>query len=113
MAFKRALWKSGLVYERTCEQCKTTFRYMDDKLDFRPWYADGFVYCPHCKTPLRHNEAYAVSTANGEPVPAPTAYVSVQPNVAEKPMGESAFCTQCGRAFGAGDLFCAQCGNKR
>ena len=60
MAYKRAQWRSGLIYQQTCETCKTTIRYTDEKLDFRPWYADGFVYCPNCKTPLRHNEDYAV-----------------------------------------------------
>ena len=47
MAYKRAEWRSGLTYMATCDTCKTVMKYMDDKLDFRPWYADGFVYCPN------------------------------------------------------------------
>ena len=60
MAFKRAAWHSGLTYEQTCPQCKTVVKYKDTILDFRPWYADGFVYCPTCKKPLRHKEIYAI-----------------------------------------------------
>ena len=39
MAFKRALWHSGLTYKLTCNKCQTVIQYTDDKLDFRPWYA--------------------------------------------------------------------------
>ena len=60
MAFKRAFWHSGLTYRQTCPKCHTVIQYQDDKLDFRPWYADGFVYCATCRSPLRHNEAYAI-----------------------------------------------------
>ena len=56
MAFKRALWHSGLTYQQTCYHCRAVVRYTDYQLDFRPWYPDGFVYCPRCKGPLRHNE---------------------------------------------------------
>lgn len=38
----------------------TIVLYQDDKLGFRPWYADGFVYCPNCNKPLRHHEEYAI-----------------------------------------------------
>ena len=48
MAFKRALWHSGLTYQQTCYHCRTLVRYTDYNLDFRPWYPDGFVYCPNC-----------------------------------------------------------------
>ena len=61
MAYQRALWKSGLTYEQVCEQCHTRVRYTDDKLDYRPWFADGFVYCPNCQKPLRHNEKFAIN----------------------------------------------------
>ena len=64
MAYQRALWKSGLTYEQVCEQCHTRVRYTDDKLDFRPWFADGFVYCPKCKKPIRHNEIYAINNTS-------------------------------------------------
>ena len=74
MGFKRAQWHSGLTYQRTCDECKTVLQYTDYSLDFRPWYADGFVYCPRCKTPLRHNESYAINApepAQPVTVPAP------------------------------------------
>ena len=62
--FKRAEWRSGLTYRQICQTCQTVVRYTDDKLDFRPWYADGFVYCPVCNTPLRHRETYAIDGDN-------------------------------------------------
>ena len=58
--FTRANWLSGLTYRQVCPLCKTVVIYMDDKLDFRPWYPDSFVYCPECTKPLRHNENYAI-----------------------------------------------------
>ena len=115
MAFKRALWRSGLIYEQTCHQCKTTIRYMDNKLDFRPWYADGFIYCPKCRTPLRHNEAYAVVGADGNPLPTVTAASAPAPTPAPAPApaAKKAFCPGCGNPFGETDRFCPQCGRKR
>lgn len=104
--FKRAGWHSGLTYRQVCDQCKTQVEYMDDKLDFRPWFADGFVYCPKCKKPLRHNERYAIDapvTQTEQPVPGETPAASVL----------AAFCSQCGHKFGDGDKFCPNCGNKR
>lgn len=72
MGYKRAEWHSGLTYQQTCENCKTIVQYTDYSLDFRPWYADGFVYCPRCKTPMRHNENYAIDAAPpSEPVKIP------------------------------------------
>ena len=103
MAFKRAAWHSGLVYAQTCEKCHTKVTYMDDKLDFRPWYADGFVYCPTCNTPLRHRETYAVNKPaepQGVDISAPTQYAA-------------SFWSGCGRAFCEGENFCPICGNKR
>jgi len=98
--FKRANWHSGLTYEQTCDSCKTVVRYTDHKLDFRPWYADGFVYCPKCEKPLRHRETYAIDkndiTQESTTIPL---------NVA--------FCGNCGNKFGDNDLFCSKCGNKR
>lgn len=87
MGFKRAQWHSGLTYQRTCDQCKTVLQYTDYSLDFRPWYADGFVYCPRCKTPLRHNENYAINApepAQPVTIPVPT------PEPAPAPMPEPA-----------------------
>lgn len=46
------------VYEIKCEYCGCEFEYQKDDLGYRPWYPHGFVYCPHCKKPLRHHEEY-------------------------------------------------------
>ena len=142
MGFKRAEWHSGLTYQQTCENCKTVLQYTDYSLDFRPWYADGFVYCPKCKTPLRHNENYAINPKPAhapvpvpvsEPAPAPApapaeekpAYMvtpSEQAGTASVPVAEPApapapvlpaFCTNCGNKYGPNDRFCPMCGNKR
>ena len=51
--FKRAEWHSGLTYKQTCRDCGNVMIYTDEILDFRPWYADGFVYCSTGHTPLR------------------------------------------------------------
>lgn len=104
MSYKRAEWHSGLTYRQTCECCNTTVEYNDYSLDFRPWYADGFVYCPKCKTPLRHNEKYATNA------PKPTV---VDTQASSENTGVAKFCTQCGKPFAQGDRFCSQCGNKR
>ena len=124
MGYKRAEWHSGLTYQQTCEECKTVLQYTDYSLDFRPWYADGFVYCPKCKTPLRHNENYALGNENKpKAVSTPTPAVEEKPAYAvglseqsatpAAPAGLSAFCTNCGNRFGDNDRFCAQCGTKR
>lgn len=108
MAFKRAEWHSGLTYRQTCEDCKTVVMYMDDKLDFRPWFADGFVYCPKCKKPLRHREEYAIDSV-------PPQVIDQTPSTPPEPIPGTlgSFCTHCGRAFGEEDRFCSQCGRKR
>lgn len=111
MAFKRASWHSGLTYVQTCRNCGTQVTYMDDKLDFRPWYADGFVYCPTCRTPLRHNEDFAINKPTGPVAVDMTA--PVQPIVTPKQEGVSGFCSHCGRAFGENENFCPICGTKR
>lgn len=122
MAFKRAFWHSGLTYRQTCPKCHTVIQYQDDKLDFRPWYADGFVYCATCRTPLRHNEAYAID-ANGNYVntvpstapAAPEAPAAPAAPVAAAPIaaGSTAYCKNCGRPYIVGDAkFCNGCGNK-
>lgn len=94
--FKRAEWHSGLTYSQTCRQCHTVVTYTDKLLDFRPWYADGFVYCPKCNTPLRHNENYAIN--------APQAYTGTS---------TAAFCHECGKKYQDGDKFCSECGTMR
>lgn len=106
MAFQRAQWHSGLTYRQTCEKCKKVTDYTDYSLGFRPWYPDGFVYCPQCKTPMRHHESYAIDGPNaGKQNPSP------EPK--EEPQKESAgFCSQCGSPISPEDRFCGQCGNK-
>lgn len=120
MGYQRAGWHSGLTYQQTCEQCKTVLQYTDYSLDFRPWYADGYVDCPKCKSHLRHNENYAIG--NPEPqsqivdAPVQEEPVQEQPPVASAPQtqaGLPAFCAQCGNRYNETDRFCAQCGNKR
>lgn len=122
MAFKRALWHSGLTYKQTCNKCQTVIQYTDEKLDFRPWYADGFVYCPTCRTPLRHNEAFAIdangnyiNTAPAPAAPAAPAAVPVATPVATPAADDAntAYCKNCGRPYTVGDAhFCNGCGTK-
>ena len=106
MGFQRATWHSGYTYRQTCDQCNTVVQYMDDVLDFRPWFADGFVYCPNCKKPLRHNENYAIDA----PVKAENRN-STQNSADNKPKAN--FCANCGKRFGENDRFCGACGMKR
>lgn len=117
MAFQRATWHSGLTYVQTCENCKTRVTYMDDKLDFRPWYADGFVYCPTCRTPLRHRETYAITAPNlSVDLTNPDQQAAPAPQSAPAPAapaGNAVFCSGCGRQFNDGENFCPTCGKKR
>ena len=103
MAYQRAQWQSGLTYQQVCETCKNTFRYTDQSLDFRPWYPDGYVDCPVCKSHLRHNEKYAIDAPNK------TNVVSADniDNFTE------VYCPKCGNKFGANHSFCCKCGAKR
>ena len=107
MAFQRAQWHSGLTYQQTCPQCKTVFLYTDHSLDFRPWYADGFVDCPNCKTHIRHDEKFALDIphVNTAPVPLTSTFSSAEEN--------AVFCGRCGTKFADGDTFCSKCGAKR
>lgn len=97
MAYQRAQWHSGLTYQQVCDTCKNTFRYTDRSLDFRPWFADGYIDCPVCKSHMRHSERFAID--------APQATVVNQPT--------ARFCAKCGNAFGENDKFCGKCGAKR
>ena len=107
MGYKRAEWHSGLTYRQNCRECKCTIEYTDEILDFRPWFADGFVYCPQCNTPLRHNENYAINNPN-------IAVTNTQnPITPQTATVQSKFCTNCGHPFSEIDKFCSQCGNKR
>ena len=103
MAFQRAQWHSGLTYQQVCPVCKTTVSYTDEQLDFRPWYADGYVDCPVCKKHMRHSEKYAIN-APQSPAPAETNATADAP---------AKFCTHCGAPFEEGGHFCASCGAKR
>lgn len=102
MGYKRAEWRSGLTYKQICDQCKTLVVYQDDKLDFRPWYADGFVYCPVCKKPLRHNEKFAENNN-----------INPQPEENTNNTFTELFCSKCGKKYLDEDCYCSKCGNKR
>ena len=97
--FKRANWHSGLTYTQQCKTCRTRVIYTDYDLGYRAWFPDGFVYCPTCKTPLRHNEAYAEGQ-NGS-------------NRTSTNAARAAFCSQCGHKYADYENFCPICGNKR
>lgn len=120
--FKRAEWHSGLTYRVTCPDCKTVMEYTDEILDFRPWFADGFVYCVKCRKPLRHSETLAINnpaftvvqegdSPKSEPTPAPAPVA--ESVVQEEDNGMQKFCSQCGNRFTQTDRFCSQCGAKR
>ena len=97
--FKRANWHSGLTYKQECPLCHTEVIYQDDKLGFRPWFPDGFVYCPTCEKPLRHNEKYAIDEGD-KPKPKP------------KNKKDVICCKNCGKILTEQDKFCSQCGKK-
>lgn len=42
-------------FQITCEYCQTKFTYEQEDIGFRLWYPHGFVYCPKCNKPLRHD----------------------------------------------------------
>lgn len=102
MGYKRAEWHSGLTYRNVCNECHQEVIYDDFQLDFRPWYADGFIYCPRCRTPLRHNENLAINKV---------------PESGSSPIimttGAAAFCTNCGKPLRSDDNFCSGCGTPR
>ena len=116
MGFKRAEWHSGLTYKQTCPQCQTIVQYNDFNLDYRPWFPDGFVYCPTCKKPLRHNECYAID-ADKRPilqVDLTTSTCSPAQPIYSAPAYVSRFCGTCGHQFTNNtDAFCNHCGTKR
>lgn len=50
-----------LKFRIECEYCKTVFTYEQEDIGFRLWYPHGFVYCPKCQKPLRHDpNKYAI-----------------------------------------------------
>jgi predicted amidophosphoribosyltransferase len=111
MAYQRAQWHSGLTYEQTCDSCKTVFQYTDHSLDFRPWYADGYVDCPRCKNHMRHSERYALGGSTPEPMVVETP--AQKPVPPAEDAGAIQFCGVCGSKFRENDRFCSQCGAKR
>ena len=116
MGFKRAEWRSGLTYQQLCKTCNNVMTYMDDRLDFRPWYADGYVDCPKCKTHLRHDEKYALGNEQAKPRVVDAAVKNTPANLPEpgpQSAFKAAFCPACGHKFDAEDCFCMQCGKKR
>ena len=130
MAYQRAGWHSGLTYQQVCPQCRTIVKYDDFNLGFRPWFPDGFVYCPKCKKPLRHHEANAVNpdgtpyyttpvTPYGQPVQQvgqavqqPAQQPVQQPVQQTETQEDKPKCPNCGRVYDEGDHFCAGCGTK-
>ena len=110
MGFKRAQWHSGLTYRQACSSCRALIEYTDEVLDFRPWYADGFVYCPQCRTPLRHSENYAVAKPDN---PVVRLVKDERQMHFGATVGVAKFCNACGRPFAVTDHFCSRCGKKR
>lgn len=82
MSYQRVLWHSGLTYRCVCPACRGYTIYTDYNLGFRSWFPDGFVYCSHCRRPVRHNENNAIKP-DGSPyfpfpirTPPPPGYVA-------------------------------------
>lgn len=71
-----------------CEYCCYEFDYHTYDLGHRSWYPYGFVYCPRCQKPLRHNIEYEVST--GSPVEQNCA--ASDPAAPQPPAATSATC---------------------
>ena len=125
MSYKRALWTSGYSYRIRCPYCGTNISYTDRDLGYRSWYPNGFVYCPTCRKPLRHNEIYAVD-ANGQPVFKTLEEANQAIHIGYmKAMGYPAdqqtyakpenvrYCQNCGRPYQPGKAhFCSGCGEK-
>ena len=88
MAYAREKWHSGLTYRQVCYKCNTTVEYTDKELGFRYWFPDGFIYCPNrkCKTPLRHQEVYAINGNAEQAAPAEELVVDVAPAPVAEPV---------------------------
>ena len=97
--FKRANYSSGLTYKQTCKTCNTVVTYKDDRLDFRPWFPNGFVYCPTCQTPLRHNENLAID--------------SKEPLQEDLTNPANVYCKHCNNKLAEDAAFCPKCGTQR
>lgn len=115
MGYQRKKYHSGLTYQQECDLCHTVVRYTDKLLGYRPWYADGFVYCPKCEKPLRHNERYAINPETGKYINTATVVCNTRdtaPSGGETP-SLAKFCSECGRKFENGEKFCPECGKVR
>lgn len=113
MGYKRAQWRSGLTYHQICPNCKNEMFYTDDRLGFRAWFPDGFVYCERCRKPLRHSEQYAVGAPAPQQLPQQTDVVMPQPSepISAGQTPGVRFCSNCGQQCRTQDRFCSSCGN--
>ena len=111
MGYERERWHSGLTYEQTCEQCNSNIRYTDYNLDYRPWYPDGFIECPHCKKAIRHHEKYAINEATPRQFDITNGANQSEEAPSSNPTAK--FCSACGHKFLDEDRFCSICGKKR
>ena len=112
MAYQRAMWHSGLTYKKICEGCRTVVKYTDYSLDFRPWFPDGFVYCPTCNKPLRHSEGNAVDGIRRQVEVDLTGGCNY--NAGQNTTAAANFCNVCGNRFTKPEeMFCNRCGAKR
>ena len=114
MGYIRQNYHSGLTYQQECELCHTLVRYTDRILGFRPWFPDGFIYCPKCEKPLRHSEKFAINPVTGEYLNSTSTVGDVKKSATSVSSGKIAkFCSQCGRKFEDGERFCPSCGKER
>ena len=54
------------VFEVKCEYCGCRFSYTTKDLGYRLWYPHGFIYCPDCKKPIRHELEYLVKSDDND-----------------------------------------------
>lgn len=122
MRYSRSEWHSGLTYKQTCDKCGTSFLYNDYKLGFRMWFKDGFVYCPKCRNPLGHNEAFAVEYVKygSSGINDKTTNIIINNNdnnntnfnvnTSNKSSSGKIICQNCNKSIDANSKFCNFCG---
>ena len=64
------------LFHCKCEYCYFEFDYHTYDLGHRAWYPHGFIYCPRCNRPIRHQLEFEVRgkeapIAGATPAPAP------------------------------------------